>query len=91
MSPANIVGLALGLSVFVPAGQAATGNLGFLTEIPYAGTGSGGKLTVVRTLEDPARRCREMHIANRAGGRAEANDIVFCLGEDGKWLLRPGA
>jgi surface antigen len=123
VSPARIFCIALGLSAFVPAAQAATGNLGFLTDTPYAfmkdedrarfhaaleatlndaadgetrewsspGGGSSGKLTVVRTLEDPARRCREMHVANRAGGRAEANNIVFCRGEDGKWLLRPGS
>jgi surface antigen len=96
VSRAQIFSVVLGLSAFVPAAQAATGNLGFLADTPYAfmkdedrarfhaaldaalnqaadgetrewsspHSRSSGKLTVVRTLQDP---------------------------EDGKWLPRTGS
>ena len=52
---------------------------------------SSGKLTIVRTVDSGAAgRCRQVHIANRAAGRSEANDLVFCQSQDGKWLPGQG-
>ena len=54
-------------------------------------TRSGGKVTVLRTLDsDTAGHCREVRIANRAGGRSETNDMVLCQRQDGRWLPREG-
>jgi surface antigen len=55
-----------------------------------ADTRAGGKLTLVRTLGGSADRCREVRIANKAGGRAETNNIIFCRGDGGKWRPRAG-
>ena len=50
-------------------------------------TGSGGRLTVIATLDTAQGRCRQLRFANRANGRSGEGTLLYCPKPDGEWVV----
>jgi len=54
-------------------------------------TDAGGALTPLSTSEEGGLLCRQLEIANQAGGRSARSVHQYCRQADGSWKLRAGA
>ena len=52
-------------------------------------TDAGGALTPLSTSEEGGTLCRQLEIANEAGGKTDRGVYGFCRQADGAWKLRP--
>jgi surface antigen len=50
-------------------------------------TKAGGELKALKSYEAKGLKCRTLHIANKAQGRANAADYNFCKQASGKWAI----
>ena len=51
-------------------------------------TRAGGEITPVRTFEDGGETCREIEIANSAGGLSNRSRATLCRVPGGAWRLK---
>ena len=50
-------------------------------------TNAGGQLKALKSYEAKGLKCRTLHIANKAQGRANEGDYNFCKQASGKWAI----